>query len=493
MSQWLTLSRAARLVGTTRAALQKKIKDGELATFEGQVSAEELLRAFPQARLEDDATLERLAQIRETAFSRRLRERILPDPEVLLTRLAELGRELAAARRQLSRHRDAVAGLQKTLAALEEGGGETQRVTRALRAWLRDALAAGAETEEAESLMAMDEFLRVVAANVRLLPSGREFLVEGSGTILEAALRAGLSLNYGCSNGACGLCKARVVSGQVKRVRPHDYVLSEVEKTAGYALLCANTAVTDIVIEAGEAGGARDIPRQHIVAHVRRIAPLAPDIRLLHLQTPRSQRLRFLAGQSVELGTGSGLRAAYPIASCPCDDRNIEFHVRRMPGDEFAQHVFAGLRPSETVTLDGPGGEFVLAEDSTRPLLFVACDTGFAPIKSLIEHAMALDEAESIHLYWLACGDGGQYLANLCRSWGDALDNFRYTPLDLALAPSGRPDPEAFAGAVQRIAMDRPDLAECDVYVSGPPETAREIEFQLLERGAARERLHVRY
>jgi len=63
-------------------------------------------------------------------------------------------------------------------------------------------------------------------------PSHREFYVEGSDTLLDAALRAGLALNYGCSNGNCGLCKARVVSGQAKKVRNHDYVLSEADKNA---------------------------------------------------------------------------------------------------------------------------------------------------------------------------------------------------------------------------------------------------------------------
>jgi len=55
----------------------------------------------------------------------------------------------------------------------------------------------------------------------------------------------------------------------------------------------------------------------------------------LHLQTPRSNRLRFLAGQRVTLGLSAGvvssddLHAELPVASCPCDDRNLIFHVRR--------------------------------------------------------------------------------------------------------------------------------------------------------------------
>ncbi|MBI3042784.1 MAG: hypothetical protein HYY78_08155 [Betaproteobacteria bacterium] len=45
MPQLLSLLRAARLVGVSRGALQRKIRNGDLAAFEGMVSAEDLLRA----------------------------------------------------------------------------------------------------------------------------------------------------------------------------------------------------------------------------------------------------------------------------------------------------------------------------------------------------------------------------------------------------------------------------------------------------------------
>jgi CDP-4-dehydro-6-deoxyglucose reductase len=67
------------------------------------------------------------------------------------------------------------------------------------------------------------------------------------------------------------------------------------------------------------------------VATVRALKPLGPDTLLLHLQTPRTHRLRFLAGQSVTLACADGDRtclAEHPIASCPCDDRNLHFYMR---------------------------------------------------------------------------------------------------------------------------------------------------------------------
>jgi CDP-4-dehydro-6-deoxyglucose reductase len=474
MPRLLTLSRAARLVGVRRGALQSRIRSGELAAFEGMVSAEDLLRAYPQARLEEYAGLERFEAIKDAAFARRMRERLLPNAEVLVARLAELSRERAEAQAQLEHYRGIVEALQAKL----RGPGEPAR----LLAWLQQRLAPAAQGSQL--LLAQESLLRIMTAHVLVKPSGHEFFVDGNDSLLEAALRAGLSLDYGCSAGSCGKCKARVVSGQVHRTRHSDYVLSAAEKNAGAVLMCCNTALTDVVIEAREAHGAADMPLQTLDARVKSVTPLGDDVRLLHLQTPRSNRLRFLAGQSVSLSLGEGLGASLPVASCPCDDRNLQFHIRRRDGDAFAECVFGGLKGVDSVRVEGPRGEFVLHEESHRALVFIAGESGFAPIKSLIEHAMALEAAESLHLVWVAADRNGHYLDNLCRSWTDALDDFRYTPL---AAGGDLPD----ESVLRPVLQDHPRLAECDVYVAGPAPWAGATEFQLLDHGLPRAQLRV--
>jgi CDP-4-dehydro-6-deoxyglucose reductase len=129
----------------------------------------------------------------------------------------------------------------------------------------------------------------------------------------------------------------------------------------------------------------------------------------------------------------------------------------------------------------------VLNEESDRPLVFIAGGTGFAPIKSLIEHAMALEAAESLSVIWLAPAADGHYLDNLCRAWSDALDDFRYLPLTLEGAWSQE--------AVERVLPQGLDalaaLAACDVYVAGPAPLATTAEYLLLERGLPRTQLFI--
>mgnify|MGYP001002134314 FL=1 len=481
MAQWLTLSRAAHLLGITRVALQKRIRDGELPSFDGMVDADDLLRAWPGLDLEQSGSFEKTRAIREDAFARRLREHVLPSQEALAQRLFAQGQELADAQRTLTRYH---ALFERLRARLDTAPPPAPaELAHLLDEGLAQAISLPPSGSDAAALDAM---LRVMSAHVTVRPSGREFFVEGSETLLKAALRAGLAPNYGCGNGNCGLCKARVVSGEARAVAPSDYPLSEAEKAQHHVLMCACTAhSSDLVLEMLEAGAPADIPEQRIVAKLRRIDSLGDDVTRLHLQTPRSSRLRFLAGQRVTLGIragvgdGNDVHGELPVASCPCDDRNLIFHVdRRSAARELAESVFAGrVKVGDDVSVWGPWGDFVLAGGSTRPLVFVAVDAGFAPINSLIEHAIAADEAESMALYWGATRAGGQYLPNQCRAWADALDPFRYEALDAAQLPA-------------RLAA-HDGLARAEVFLAGPAATLPPLVAALQAAGVAADLLHV--
>ena len=486
MPQLLTLLRAARLVGVSRGALQSKIKSGELAAFEGLVSAADLLRAYPQTKLEDNTAFERIEQIKDTAFAKRMRERLLPSSEVLVARLTEMSSERAQAQAQLDYYREILEQLQVKLRELGDATAADSTAARLID-WLSHSLESAPQAEKLQPLLVQDNILRIMTAHVKIQPSGREFFVDGNDSLLEAALRAGMSLDYGCSIGSCGKCKAKILSGKVQKTRHSDYALTAAEKNSGVVLMCCNTALVDLVIEAREAHGAVDMPLQKIEARIKSIGPIAEDMRLLHLQTPRTNRLRFLAGQSVSLGLPGGPSASFAVASCPCDDRNLQFHIRQYPGNAFAERVFNELKSGDSVLIEGPHGEFALNEESNRPLIFIACDTGFAPIKSLIEHAMALDAADTLNLYWIASAKG-HYLDNLCRSWSDALDNFRYVPISAAAAV---PDDALMQLALRQVLQDHPRLDDCDVYVAGPGPWAMEAEFQLLDHGLPRTQLFV--
>jgi CDP-4-dehydro-6-deoxyglucose reductase len=479
VAQWVSIWRAAQLAGVSRATLQRRVRAGDIEESEGLVSTQALLALYPQLQQEASGLADRVAQIRNEAFGRRVRERLLPSQEVLAQRLFRQSQELADLQRHLQRYHSLVIGLRERMRECQrEVGGDDPRLA-ALERELTSGLAQVLATEPADALQVMDDMLKLISAQVTLRPSGHQFAVEGRDSLLQAALRAGLNLNYGCGNGSCGMCKVRVIAGEVVRTGPCDYPLSAAEKAQGYVLACAHTAASsEVTLETLEAGGPADIPRQQITASVRAVRPLGADTLQLHLQTPRTHRLRFLAGQSVILGLpgADSAQARHCVASCPCDDRNLHFFLRRDAEDPVAARLFDGaVKNGDPITVWGPYGDFTLAPGS-QPLVFVACDHGFAPVKSLIEHALSLDTAPSISLFWLATRPDGHFLANQCRAWSAAIDPFEYNLFSDSDPPSG---------ALQVARAMRADVfqIDCAFYLAGPIDFVMTVGAQLAESG----------
>ncbi len=494
MARLMTLSRAARLVGVKRTTLQKQIQAGELSTFEGQLDLTELLRVYPQTKIEDSAMIERADHIIERALSRVVRDQEgLPDAEVLATRIAALSHELGTANYRMRRYDTFFQQLHEYLHKLAAASAAPAHADiNALSDWLDAGVAQlQANGDEEGELYATDMLLRVMAAQVHLEPSGHEFFVQGKDSLLDSALRAGLTLNYGCSDGSCGRCVAKLKSGIVKLVRKPRYRFSENERAQGCTLMCCHTAVTDVTLEVDETLSAAELQMQRMLTRVGSVQRVADDIAILSLRPAEGARLRFLAGQSVRLESGEQ-SADYAIASCPCDEHQLEFHIQMRDGDAFAKKLFAGIGLNQQIEVVGPVGDFTLDVQSQHPVIFVAFDTGFAPIKSLVEHAMALDVAENLYLFWVHTQGEFPYMHNRCRAWADALENFHYTHLRAESAIySDTPEAhELLATALAAIAEPHFDVAAFDFYIAGPENMLAQSERYFAARGVPAAQLH---
>lgn len=297
-------------------------------------------------------------------------------------------------------------------------------------------------------------------------PGGYRFPIEAHETILEAALKHGYTLPYSCREGACGVCKGKVMEGQVDQGNYLGSALTNAEITAGMTLFCCARPKSDLVIECRAAGKANDIPVITTPCRVRKMTRLADDVMALQLELPPGEHLRFLAGQHIAILPKDQKPRNFSLANAPHDDEFLELHIRKVEGGAFTQQVFSEMKERDLLRFKGPLGEFRLREDSDKPAIFVAGGTGFAPIKAIIEHALYIGLQRPMHLYWGGRRPADLYMLEKARQWESS--GIRFTPVLSAALPED--DWQGRTGLVHQAVLDDfNDLSGHEIYACGAP------------------------
>ncbi len=306
---------------------------------------------------------------------------------------------------------------------------------------------------------------------VTLQPSRRSFQVESDATVLQAAIREGVGLPYGCKDGACGSCKSRLLEGRVIHGAHQPKALGVDEERAGFILPCCAVPQTDLVIEARTVVGAGEFPPRKMPSRVTSIERPAPDVAIVRLQLPANEVFRYRAGQYIEFILRDGSRRSYSMASAPhtqASSPGIELHIRHMPGGKFTDHVFGAMQAKEILRLEGPFGSFFLREESGKPVVLLASGTGFAPIKAIVEQLEFTGSQRPAVLYWGCRSRADLYLHEWAEQAAARTPQLRYVPV------LSEPKPEDnWAGRTglvhQAVMTDLPDLSGHQVYACGAP------------------------
>ncbi|OVZ60628.1 CDP-6-deoxy-delta-3,4-glucoseen reductase [Pigmentiphaga sp. NML080357] len=304
---------------------------------------------------------------------------------------------------------------------------------------------------------------------ITLRPSGHTYTCPSDTPVLKAGLDTGLFLPYSCRSGVCRTCRGTILEGEVDYGDVHPSYLSEDDKRAGLALLCKATPRTDLVVEVKELDPGDAIRAKYLPARVLKMEKAADDVMIVTLGLPMNEPMLFRAGQYLDILRADGSRRSYSIANVPHNEgvRQVELHIRHMPGGPFTDHVFGSMKLREIHKLEMPLGSFFLRE-SDKPALMIASGTGFAPIKSLIEHSLQRGIRRPIVLYWGGRRRADLYLHDLAQSWAQQYDHIRFVPVLSEPTPAcswtGR------TGFVHRAAMeDFPDMSGHQVYACGAP------------------------
>jgi CDP-4-dehydro-6-deoxyglucose reductase, E3 len=303
---------------------------------------------------------------------------------------------------------------------------------------------------------------------IRVPASGHEFFAEQGETILEAALRQGVGLPYGCRNGACGRCAGEVISGTTEYDTEALRALAKKEFEEGKTIFCQACATSDLEIKVREIVKSTDIEIKTLPCRVEKMQLLTHDVMKLQLKLPETERLQFMAGQYIEILLKDGKRRAFSIANAPHDDAYIELHIRHVPDGEFGDYVFDGLKEKTLLRIEGPLGSYFLREDSDRPIILMGGGTGFAPLKGILEHAFHIKFNRPIHLFCGARAKRDLYMDDMVQDWVKHHNNLKYTAV--LSEPAESDGWQGETGFVhESVVKHYPELSGFDVYLSGPP------------------------
>lgn len=318
---------------------------------------------------------------------------------------------------------------------------------------------------------------------IRIAGTDVSFACEPTDTVLDAALKAGIEMPYSCRKGVCGNCAARVEGGEFERG-----VVSAEATPPGQELLCQCRPRSDLSIAPASWRRAEPGARQRLQLKVYRNTLAAPDVSLLQLRLPAGKRARFRAGQYLQVQLPGGEQRSYSMANPPHESDGVQLHVRHVAGGRFSA-IVPGLQPGDTLDVELPFGQVEIDPSSDRPLLCVCGGTGFAPVKSLLDHLLRQKSTRPVTLVWGARDRSGLYLLEHVQKWARGLPNWRFVP-----ALENEADAQALQGhhgrvdTAMRAVAD--DLQGAEVYCCGAPAMVSAVRAQCAALGLPPERFH---
>ncbi len=212
-----------------------------------------------------------------------------------------------------------------------------------------------------------------MASSCNLVINGRSVRARIGETLIDAGLAGSIIVPHDCRTGQCESCRVTVVSGAVDDQGTAD---------GRSVLACQATVDGDAVIAFDEVPAATKAAG--IVAEISQLSPEVVEV-VVALQSP----LEYRPGQYVRLKF-SGFPAREYSPSCrldgSCDNEQLVFHVRRLPGGVISTQLGATIRVGHRAQVQGPFGHAFLREGE-GPLVLVAGGTGWAPIWALARAA----------------------------------------------------------------------------------------------------------
>lgn len=312
---------------------------------------------------------------------------------------------------------------------------------------------------------------------VQIAPSGLKYEAAENQNLLDSALAQKIVLPHACKHGACGVCKTKKTSGEIRYTQePAPWALKDADKAAGMILTCIAEPLSDIHLECLEATEAILPPPQQFRVRVAKKEQLAPQIVRLLVQLPATLDFKFLPGQFIQFFAEDGKPRAFSIAGV--ENGLLELHIRRVSNEGFTEYVFSTLKEKDVLNAVGPKGTFFVREGD-NPLIFLAGGTGFAPIKAILTDLSKTQSLREVFFYWGARTKADLYLNDWVEMLAKEYSKLHYVPALSEESWAGR------TGLVPDVLLNdfkaSPAMQSATVYACGTPAmvvAAKELLFQ---------------
>jgi len=216
------------------------------------------------------------------------------------------------------------------------------------------------------------------------------------------------------------------------------------------------------------------------------IAPRTPVIAELRL-APRGDTLAYRAGQYVLLEDDEGaiVPRSYSIANAPRPDGQLSLLITREAGGQASTWVHDRLSAGDEVRISGPYGAFVDDDAATAPALYLAGGSGLAPIRALLQDAIATGRRRALTLVFSARTEADIIDGERFADWQRHEPRFRFVRTLTRAAgppPSGR--------VPEHLAALAGPLDDTDVFVAGRSDFVVACGEAAAALGVPRSRIH---
>jgi ferredoxin-NADP reductase len=220
-------------------------------------------------------------------------------------------------------------------------------------------------------------------------------------------------------------------------------------------------------------------PRFSALMTLKKKTRLADNIYDLAFQYPGNQSLNFISGQYLEWTVphrkvdSRGNRRTFSIASAPNEN---ELHIglkSYLPSSSFKQALLA-LEPGQRIRAAHLSGDFVLPQDESLRLIFIAGGIGITPFRAMVRHLTTVGQKRNIELFYLA-GNPAEFV------YKSSFEQAAKIGLKVNYV-NGRLTSEMLKAALK-------DDSPSQIYISGPDAMVRNYKKMALALGVPGKRI----